>query len=123
MLQLGIRLIRSVYVHWQGAPALIVPKPAPSPHAALDCARLCYSFAQRHFLADREPVLIQRLPDEGLCYPHGLPSFIQFLTIAMPSIRASWGVMKVRLQVYLVNSSLLRSTQCISEKNVQALPG
>ena len=46
----------------------------------------------------------------------GLPSSIQFPTIAMPCIRASWGVMKVRLQVYLVNSSLLRSTQLVYQR-------
>ncbi len=58
ILQLRTRLIRSVYVPWQGAPALIVPTPGPSPHAALDCAPLCDNFAQRQFLADREPVRI-----------------------------------------------------------------
>jgi hypothetical protein len=46
----------------------------------------------------------------------GLPSSIHFLTIAMPSIRASLGVMKVRLQVYLVNSSLLLNPISIREK-------
>jgi hypothetical protein len=100
---------------------LIVPAPVPSPHTALDYAPLSYNFAQKHFLADRARVLIQEcLMKNGVDARLALVNPISNDCNALHP--CFLGAYESAVRLYLVDSSLVRLTQSMSEKNVQPLP-